>query len=398
MATNRPVDLTRADQIDPNDVLSQPMANNLARAINNAQNIGSGKGNYYSRFNSMLSRYDWFGNTPINGDHEVPGMTFITRPKLNLAQTSLRQDPVSMILDSYSPASMPFAIRCYLDPVFASLPAIRGPAEYSPFFNNDSPFIVPLTNTISHIDSFPNFEVHSTTSAEGYFGENQTTPTGSDFGNQSTSVPISFTELPGGFITSLFYQWIRWIGLMRKGNVMRYMDDIYQTRLSFTCSIYRFVLDSTRTYITKWMKYTGCYPYMIALGDSFSISDRSHFVSNTQEIQIQFHANHVEYFNPEILEDFNILTRDFNPAVLNSDRVLLRPNASNNFKGTPYISAYDGSMRLLRLADPLEVTDPLQTLIDTVNSSADSLVPYYQKMYNPVQLGSGTVNQMTIRR
>ena len=387
-----PIDLTAADNIDADNIFPSDTSAGLMKLINIAGARASAKGGYYNRFQTALSRLDWNNQTPLNGNILQSGLTFITRPKLNLSQTSIRGDDVLQMLDTPAVNSFPFAIRCYLDPVFASLPAIQGSVQTCPFFNSDSPFILPLSNQITHINGFPNFELRNAQSADGFFAENQTTPLGSDFGNQSYPITATFQDIPGGFIAGLFYYWIRWIALMRKGVVMRYMDDIYQKRLSFTCSIYRLMLDPTKSYIPMWCKLTGCYPYMISLGDSFDISDRTQSVRAPNEYQIQFMANHVEYMRPSTLEDFNILMRRFHPGVLSSDNIFLPPTPENNFLGSPYIAAYDGSNRLLRVASPLEIPTPMQGLAQSISAMADTYVPHWENQYSPIELSSGLVS------
>ena len=380
---------------EPTSVIDLNSSSAFLRAINEAGARGSARGGYYNRFQTVLSHYDWYNAAPINTNHEQTGLTFITRPKLNLSQTSLRADETLSMLDTPLSASFPFAIRCYLDPIFANPKFLGNAVLDCPFFNSDSPFLIPLSNQLLRIDGFPQYELHTTTTPDGFFGENQTTPTGNDFGNGSYTITATFQEMDGGVISSMIFYWIHWISLMRKGHVSRYMEDILKKRLSFTSSIYRLVLDETRTRVTKWAKLTGCFPTMVSMGDFFGIPDRSQFITTTQELQVQFAVNHVEYMKPSILEDFNRSMRRQYPGITSASNIICPNTADYNYKGAPYIAAYDGSNRLLRIADPTEVLDPLQQLIDQTSAQVAAAVPIIEQMYTPVQLRSGLITSST---
>ena len=50
----------------------------------------AGSGSYYSQFHKSLSKIDRYGIRAITPNNEHAGLTFITRPKLNLLSGNLR--------------------------------------------------------------------------------------------------------------------------------------------------------------------------------------------------------------------------------------------------------------------------------------------------------------------
>lgn len=323
---------------------------------------GSGKGGYFNRTQLTMSRTDRFGQNPMTSNSENVGLTFITRPKLNLSTSVIRQDPVLSTLDTLDPTSYTFAIRCMLDTEFANRSIAKNISRLCPWFDSDVPYINMLSNNLIQIDGWPSFDLAVSPSADGFFSENQTIAKGSDFLNQQYDLSLTFRDIQGGPVMALFYYWVYWIALLCRGDVWRYMEDTLGNRLCYTCGIYRFVLDPSKRTIVKWAKATGCFPRSVPMGQNFDISDRTHFISSTQEFSIPFVANHIEYWNPNTFTSFNrIMDRYGGPMFtvdgksLRDDRIPLDNTASNNYKGIPYINTWEGRNELMWLATKDEI-------------------------------------------
>jgi len=155
-------------------------------------------------------------------------------------------------------------------------------------------------------------------------------------------------------------------------------------------SIYRYLLDPSRRYITKYAKFTGCFPIALTMGGVFNKTPGENFVTATTNITVPFICNKVEYMDYAILMDFNTLVRRYcssiNKTVDNQEHeptlqgyqqgTLRHPNLPKqpfgNWKGLPYITSDMHGIRL----EYRKVTNP-------VFSESDDLID--QLMYVDLQ-------------
>lgn len=375
--------------------LPDDIVQSLKQSVTDSTFRSTGRGPYGSTFQSITSQFDRFGTKPFIPNHELAGLTFITSPKLNLSTSSLRQDRVMSMLDILDVDSFPFSIRCYLDTKFARRQDIRRIATSSHLYNSDTPFIIPLSNCLQTMTGFPSFEVDTETSEGGFFGEDQTIARGSDMNMRTTTLNLTFRDFQGGYITALLYFWIRYIALVTRGYTTAYMEDILDGRINYTCSIYRFTLDPYRRRISKWMKATGCFPTALTLGDAFDIPSEEHYIKATQEITVPFVCNNIDYMDPIVLKEFNILTERFCPKTGNgyipdtingekntkkvalapwSDRVPATIESGSNFTGLPYIDTVTGNKEMLFMARPEELENPAQVALQQLTQQVNQLI------------------------
>ena len=349
------------DSITPSDV------RRLFDAAIEQSHRYSSAGSFFSVYTTILRQLDRYGYSIVLPNHEVVGLTFITRPKLNLSTSSIRQDPILGTLDTLDPISLPFALRCLLDTKFSRRPIDIAPiAATSPFFNIESPFILPLTNCLKSISGFPDTVVETETSQGGYFAEDITMATGSDMLSRSYDLSLTFRDIQGGFIAALFTIWTRMIPLLTRGLTVAYPEDIAARRLCYTCSIYRFILDPSRRFITKWAKATGCYPISNPLGAAFNIGERDNFVSELEQIPVPFKANRVEYMDPRIFTDFNRIVKRYAPRIDTSEYITTPTRPEYNFTGLPYIDTAGGKNELMFRARPNEKKEPVSNIMEQI--------------------------------
>lgn len=363
-----------------NDTYSPPveipsdLVDAMYEAVTESSFRGSAAGSFHSMWQAVLSRIDRFGYNPMPGNHETAGLTFITRPKLNLTTQSLRQDRIMATLDTLDETSFPFSIRAHLDTKFAKRPGIAQRVHDSPFINSDVPFIVPLTNCLQSISGFPDFNIDVETTEGGFFGEDLTFAKGSDMNMRSYDFSLTFRDIQGGYIMAMFIYWTRYIALVSRGLVQAYTEDIMDRRLNYTCSIYRFVLDPSRRYIVKWAKATGCFPKSVPIGNSFNIGERENYLHASSQFSIPFQVNSVEYMDPIIFRDFNSIVDTTSGYGWRKNRIVAPAIASNNFAGIPYINVQDhGCNELQFYCEPIELQDPFQSIIDSITNKVAAL-------------------------
>lgn len=343
----------------------------LNNAITESVAIGSGRGSSAYVTETILSKHDRFGSSAIQINSEMVGMTFFTRPKLNMTTSSLRQDRTLAMLDTLDPLSFMFSLRCNLDTKFASTRPASDLADKCPWFNSDSPFNVPLSNTLIGMSGWPDWSVEYETTQSGYFSEDMTLARGSDWGRRTYDLSCTFRDVQGGYMMAYFYYWLIAMTLQMDGTIVAYPEDREANRLNYTCSIYRFVLDPSMRTITKWAKATGCFPVSIPIGDVFNFGAGDSFIHTSREFTIPFKANNIRYMDPIHLSAFNTLVRRYaGDNILDSDnRIKTSMTSNENFTGIPYIDLYSGTNELMWLAEPEELIDPTSSVIEQIKQA-----------------------------
>jgi hypothetical protein len=312
-----------------------------------------GGGGFYNQYQTFMRGIDRFQRNMVPPNVEHAGVTFITRPRLCLTQTSLRQQPEFAPLDTLDPTSIGFAMRCLLDTKFTK-DNLTVAAE-SPLLNIHSPFFTPLINGLKGISGFPDPVLQTLTTDAGFHSEDQTFAIGYDQLFKSYDLSLTFKDIQNGPISALFFFWLLYMGYVTKGMMPAYKDDIYRQRMNYTVSIYRFMLDPSRKYVTRYSKATGCFPKSVPFGSMFNYSEAELYNPEVGKFTIPFVTNRVEYNRYPILMDFNMLVnryRSTNRQIkqwTNLDDILLTTDVSENYEGVPWIDTSTGRIRLLFL-------------------------------------------------
>lgn len=337
----------------------------------------SAAGSHHSQYSNAMRGIDRFGYQPLIPNHELRGMTFITRPKLQLSRPGVRSDETLTVLDTLDPNSLMFAIRALLDTKFSKRQDIRPLVAKSPFFNPTSPWATPLMNCLVDISGWPDFNIDTETSEGGFFGEDITIPRGGDSGGRTVDLTLTFRDIQGGPIFTMLYLWTYWIAKACVGSVIAYPEDIAAGRMSFTCSIYRFIVDPSRRSITKWAKATGCYPVSFPIGAIFNYASGESFVSSAMTMSIPFKANIIEYQKPAIFKDFNKLALRYAPDLLTGAYINTDVDPAHNFTGLPWIDVYNpySTNQLIFKSKPDELEDTFQKKLAAIKAGLIQQAP-----------------------
>lgn len=358
----------------PSKIIPDDLRNKLLDAITESNAIASGRGSSQYVAQTILSQHDRFGTAPAQINSEMVGMTFFTKPRFNMTTSSLRQDPTLALLDTLDPLSFMFSIRCNLDTVFSRSPLGRPFAAASPFFNDESPFNVPLSNMLVGINGFPDFNMEYETTESGYFSEDMTMVRGNDWGRRTYNLSCTFRDVQGGYLMAYLYYWILAMSLQMEGAIVAYPDDREANRLNYSCSIYRFVLDPSMKTIVKWSKATGCFPVSLPIGDVFNFGPGDSFIHTSQQFTVPFIANHIRYMDPRHLSAFNTLVKRYagENVAEKGIRNKMDMTAASNFNGVPFIELYNGTNELQFLSKGTTATTTAKTNLDNIVASIKS--------------------------
>lgn len=306
------------------------------------QNTGSRQ---FATFQDSLFGFDSIRNTLYMPETEGHGFTFITRPKLNLSTPSVRSDRILSLLDTEDAQSVAFLIRASLDTKFKKLNNIA--VSKSQFFNPLSPFITILSNRLLSLNGWPDPTIDVETTEGGFFSESITYPKGHDQLTRNYDIAATFSDIQGSVVHNIFMIWLRWIHLATRGRVTAYVEDINARRMCFTSSIYRFVMDPSNRFITKWAKATGCFPRSVPSGAYFNYDSNANHVDTAMNLSVPITvAGKVEYMDPIILKEFNMLMEKAAPSVASDSPAHDQLRLLLNFRCLPYIDISNGTNEL----------------------------------------------------
>ena len=363
------------------------MDQNTRDRIINLAYASSGAGGYFNTVQTFMTCLDQFDMHAVQPNTETSGLTFITRPRLCLQSSNLRNNRIMTALDTLNQTSMAFAIRCLLDTNFhlANNERYLNYVATSPIVDMQNPFLVPCCNALVGFSGGQDIVVQTQTTEGGYQCEAQTFAIGSDnLQRGNYQLQLTFRDAQHGPITALFFYWLEYIRCVTRGIMLAYADDINEQRLNYTVSIYRFLLDPSRRYITKYAKFTGCFPTALSIGSMFNKNAGEYFVQSASQVTVPFMCNKIEYMDYAILMDFNTLMRRYckhinslksNPLEEHEPNLrgyqtgdLLYPNLPreplSNWRGLPYITSDMHGMRLEYRRVPNPVFNTSDDLVD----------------------------------
>jgi len=281
----------------------------------------SGGGKYFNQLQPFLYSLDRYNSVRIPDNLEFNGPMFITRPRLCLQVSNLRNHRGMVALDTTDPNSIAFMIRALLDTNLATAnehasATFKGPYTSSNIFDYRNPFITPLCNAASSVTGLPDLLLETATTSGGFMQEAQQFAIGGDnLHRASYEININFKDVQYGPIFAIFYYWIEYIRCVVRGYMLPYADDVDQQRINYTSSIYLFNLDPSRQYVTRWCKCTGCFPRSLPIGAVMNRDYNGARVKAAAELSIPFVCNVVEYMDPAILMDFNKLVARYCPDI-----------------------------------------------------------------------------------
>lgn len=340
-----------------------------------------GYGSYNNSYRNFLARLDRHGDVLLPTNNLNRGYTFITRPRLNMSRGNILQHPILANLLAADKDSLAYMIRNLLDTRLSRRESICITSATSVDLDKEpetsglglvdviNPFFTPLCNGLTSVSGFPDLNLNEETIGQDFHSGDFTYMKGSDLLNRTQELSLEFRDVQGSVILSCLFYWCLYMALQAKNIVQAYPDDIYEQRLNYTVSIYRFITDGTRKNIVWWSKATGCFPKSAPVGALFNMNDGEVTISAAKTFSIPFVANMVEYNNPGILYDFRTLVRryvtnnnlatangvngldnfsdeDIWPIVQN-DVITGQPRTDLNFIGLPDVIANNGRPQLV---------------------------------------------------
>lgn len=250
-------------------------------------------------------------SVPINRDYY--GLTFFTRPNLNMTTDNLRQVRQFYPLLTSEQNSMGRAIRALLDT----------DAEHNqydtPLIDSQQAFIPILSNQLESISGWPDVVVPFFTSKPGPYGEEVSLVDGVVQIFRSYDIRANFRNIQGDPITNLFLYWIWYQSMVFQGLVVPYMRYIVQNAMDYNTRIYRLVLDPSRTFVQKIAACGAAFPIDVPIGNAFNFDMDGPLNKANDKISITFHCNGAIYNDPILIKEFNQTVGGQNASMWGTD-------------------------------------------------------------------------------
>lgn len=382
--------------IDPNQIPLSKVRE--VETIDQLLRISNPMGSFKSAGYNMLYGINHVGvDSPVGSNRDSYGLTFFTRPLLNLSTFNLRNDRKMYSLLTTDEQSIHRWARCTLDPRLAySAPSLdlynsgksgddaiftgnlkdadkqkimekifnntKNLKHYeleaitTPLVDTDQAFIPILTNSLKSLNGWPDSVVQSYVSKPGVRQEQWGMVDSHMDVYQTFDLDCNFENMKDEPLILLFETWLRYMSNVYEGLFSPYMDFIVENEIDYNTRIYRLVLDETRMFVKKISACGAAYPVSVPNGKFFDYDRGPRYNTNNKDINIRFTCFGAMYNDDILVKEFNYASSAHNMELWelarwgelkkNSTFVEVPVNILHllNFKGYPIID--EDSLRL----------------------------------------------------
>jgi hypothetical protein len=299
---------------------------------------------------------------PINKDNY--GLTFFTRPQLNLTTQNLRSERRFSPLLTENEYSIQRIIRNTLDPRLAYGGFGSGNLISCPFVDNNFAFIPILTNHLLSCSGWPDQVSETYTSKPGAYKE--------VYGHVDSALDMysafpltaNFRNMEGDPITSLFNYWNIYPTKVFEGILSPYPDFIKEHEIDYNTRIYRLVLDKNKRFVQKIACTGAAFPTSVPFGSAFNFESDKPYNETNANITINFNCFGSCYNDDIIIYEFNKVVGIFNKEMAtdrfgnigNMKKVPSESLSAFNNKGYPRIDPYTKELEWYVSSDDFEQT------------------------------------------
>ena len=255
------------------------------------------------------------GAVPTNKDQQ--GLTFFTRPLMNLSTDNIRADRRMAPLLTSESKSLPRIIRCTLDPRLAKNMAGNITSE---FVDPQQAFIPFLTNNLLSLSGIRDMAPATYTSPEGSHKESFSFVDGVALDYTTYTIDCTFRNIIGDPITSLFYYWLHYMSFVYEGAMIPYPEYMMENEIDYNTRIYRLILDPQKTYVQKIWACGAAFPVNNTIGNAFNFEHDKAYALANEQISIQFQCMGSMINDYRVMQEFNDVVIYFNPMMRDETR------------------------------------------------------------------------------
>lgn len=316
----------------------------LMRRVTREQGAGAIEG----RFHDLLSGYNRTRQgTAVPANTDMQGLTFFTRPNLNLSYDNVMAVRQLSVLASDNPRSYSRIIRRMLWPDSYREDGMGDDI----IFNNRQAFMPLLSNSLTNMSGWPDLTLHAYSTNEGMAKEVWMMNDAIAEVNGRFDLDCTFENSLGDPISLTMFTWLLYIGGVYLGTKIRPAGySIVQTEIDYMTRIYRLVTDWSGRYVQKWAACGAAFPVGLSMGTSFNYTRDQAYNEANKAVQATFACSVAEYNDPITLWEFNKLVVTFNPdmgdGIRDKGRMKkIRPEERKlfNYKGYPWINLHNSN-------------------------------------------------------
>ena len=341
-----------------------------------------GTGALGARFHDLLGGYNRTQQgTAVPANTDMQGLTFFTRPNLNLSYDNVMAVRQLSVLASDNPRSYSRIIRRMLwpDSIYSDI------RNDNLIFDNRQAFMPLLSNALTNMSGWPDLTLHAYSSSEGMAKEVWMMNDSIAEINGRFDLDCTFENTLGDPISLTLFAWLLYIGGVYMGTKIQPAGySIVQNEIDYMTRIYRFSMDWSGRFIQKWAACGAAFPTGLSMGTSFNYSRDNPYNEANKSVQASFACTIAEYNDPITLWEFNKLVVMFNPemgdGIREKNMVMITPEERKlfNYKGFPWINLM-GSNELEWWVDKAEYISVTKgqlregTQLQAINTTSDNL-------------------------
>lgn len=281
---------------------------------------------------------------PMNKDHY--GLTFFTRPQLNLQTKNMMRIREMFPLITTDELSVFRAIRCMLDPrlqLYSNEQDVGGEhmGVDCRLIDPLNPFMPLLTNHLVSLSGFPDKVAPVYRSPEGQYREVHSMVDGTSKNYSAYNISATFRNSRGDPVTKLFDAWITYATAVFEGLCVPYVDYLLGGLIDYNTRIYRVTLDPSKRYVSGIAACGAAFPLSSPKGQQYDYNIDKPYNDANNQITIQFEANGAIWDDDILVWQFNALVGGFHPlmrtrAQREANMVLVPAELANAFNCRAY--------------------------------------------------------------
>lgn len=280
------------------------------------------------------------------GHQQIPiaddsiGLSFTSRPLLNLSDANVQLSPILQPLYRSRPNSIMSYVRGLLDKQWGL--ANSGAVS---FLDPKTAWLTPLTNYLKVSSGFPDLNLNVSTSSPGFRQEVYRWISGILEHNGSFQLRQSYYMSQPKFLPFIFEIWLNYINEVTLGDngLEPYAEALKQNYQDYDCRNYHIILNRNMRNIEWIFCNASALPTTYPAG-AFSTIDRTQNSLRGQgqdEFDIQFDCIGFRYGNALVAKMFNDTTEYFNPDMKNANRLSkMRKLEFSEYYGSGYSQVY----------------------------------------------------------
>lgn len=340
---------------------------------------------------------------PVPENRDVYGLTFFTRPQLNLSSLNLRRNRKFYPLLTTNEVSIHRYVRNMLDPRLGMknlnydwreeaggrsrhesddkiynqyLQLRKSQSDITcPLVDENLGFIPILTNNLLSLTGWPDISLNAYSSEQGHKREQWIMVDSAYEFLEAFNLSAVFRNTRDEPILLMFQIWEYYMAQVFEGMINPYLDMIANNEMDYNTRIYRFVLDESKRFVKKTAACGAAFPVNVPTGKMFDYSDEETYNRSIKEIDISFQCVGADYNDYATINEFNFVS-----AMFCSDmRKVVNGETDNNMvqiprsllvmlnhRGYPFIDPYTLELKWYISKDSQDLAKVMRHLKRTV--------------------------------